>query len=103
MRIDGRYGREPAAIGNTEDPDPAIVLWHVLQQPVNGVVSVAAFVNRLGVFLVARRTIHHELPLRSVTAANVLLHKDVTIVDQLAVASIDSVGIGSRDSVGRSA
>ncbi len=83
MRVEHRHHGEPAAVGDAEHADAAVVVRHVLEQPVDRVVSVGAFVDGLGVAPVARRPAHDELPLGLEAAADVLENKNVALVDQV--------------------
>ena len=86
MRIEDRHHCQPAGVRNTELPDAAVVVRHVLEQPLDRVVRVRRFVDRLRVALVlAQRPQHHELPFGRVAAANVLEDEDVALVRQLGV------------------
>ena len=60
MRIDRCDGRQPATVGNAQDPDAAVVRWDVLDEPINAVVGVRAFIDCFIVFVIPRRTIHDE-------------------------------------------
>ncbi len=80
--VEHRHHRQPARVDDAEHADAAVVVRHVLEQPVDGVVGVGDFVDGLGVFGFASsdgRTLHDELPLGLVSATNVLKDEDVTV------------------------
>ena len=85
MRIDHRHHSQPPAIGNPQHSRASVVVGHVLEQPLDGVVGVRAFVNCLCVALRARWPHHHELALRFVAPANILKHENVTLLRQLRI------------------
>src|SRR5213596_2565392 len=68
---------EPAGIRDPEDPHAAVVVRHVLHEPIDRVVGVAALVGTrmAGV----GRTVHVEGSLGAEPAANVLLDVDVAV------------------------
>ena len=66
-------------------PDAAVVARHVLEHPVDGVVGVGGFVDRLGVLGIARRPHHDELALGLEPAADVLEDEDVAVLGELLV------------------
>ena len=51
VRVEHRHHRQPAVVADAEHADPAVVVRHVLEEPVDGVVGVGAFVDGLGVVL----------------------------------------------------
>ena len=103
MRISERHRCRPSVVRDAEHPDPTVVIGHVLHQPVDRVVSVGGFVDRLRVAPLsgaARRPLHNELPLGLEPPANVLEDEDVSVVGQLPEAAIEDGG-APIDSVGR--
>ncbi len=85
MRIDHGHHGEPAAVGNPQHARASVVVRHVVEQPLYGVVSVGALVDRLRVAFGARRPHHHELTLRFVTPADILKHEDIALLRQLRI------------------
>ena len=45
------------------------------------------------------RTIHHELSFRTIAAANILIHENVTVFDQLGIAPIYALGTRLANSI----
>ena len=64
-------------------PTRPLLLRHVLDHPVDRVVRVGTFVDRLWIARFAQRTQHHKLSFRLEAAANVLKGKDVAVGNQL--------------------
>src|SRR5207302_98247 len=61
--------------------DPAVVIWYVLDQPVDRVIGVRAFVDVVGAVLLRPVRPHvDELALRHPAPADVLVDDDVTLV-----------------------
>src|SRR5215475_2077836 len=99
MRFEQRNGGQPSGIRHAENTHSPVVVFDVLDQPADRVVSVRSLVNRLGIVLVARRTIHSELALGSIFPANVLKSEDVTVRDQLFVCERQPAGHSSSTAV----
>ncbi len=79
MRINDARGREKSGIRNPPDPRVPIIVRHVLQQPVNGVVKIAGVVHVLLRFLVVDMRAHLvERSFRHIAAAHVLIDEDVS-------------------------
>ena len=79
MRIDDAGRSEKSGIGNAPDPGISIVVGHILEKPIDGVVKVAAIVDVLIRLLVVDvRTHLDELAFRHVSPADVLKNKDVS-------------------------
>ena len=85
MRFDERHGGEPAAVGNSGFAGAAVVVGDILDQPVDCVVRVGAFVDRVRVFGIARVALHDERAFGAVAAADVLKDEDVAVGNHLAV------------------
>ena len=83
VRFEQGHHRQPARVGDAQHADAAVVVLHVLDQPVDRVVRVGALVDGLGLTRVPRSPDHHERPLRLVPAANVLEDEDVAVVGQV--------------------
>ncbi len=47
VRVEQRHDRQPTAVGDAQHAHAAVVAGHVLDQPVDGVVGVGAFVDGL--------------------------------------------------------
>ena len=77
MRLQHTHDREPPAVGDAEHADAAVIVGNVFEQPVDRVVGVGPFINRLGIATIPRRPVHDELSLRLVAAADVLEDEDV--------------------------
>ena len=85
MRIDDARGSVEPRIRDTPDADAAVVVGHVLQQPLDRVVGVGALVD-VGVRLrlVDVRPHLDEIAFRQITPADVLKHEDVAgLVERL--------------------
>ena len=85
MRLEQRHGREPAAVGDASFARAAVVVGNILQQPINCVVGVRAFVNGVRIAAVARRPLHHKRPFGTVAAADILEHEDVAIREHIRI------------------
>ena len=79
MRVDHAGGGVEAGIGDAPHADLAVVVGDVLDQPLDGVVGVGAFVGVLRAALdgAVRRHVD-ELAFGHVAAADVLVDEDVT-------------------------
>ena len=72
----GRRGIKPG-IRNAENPDAAIVVGHVFEQPVHRVVGITAFIGCVsGLFWVVRADVH-EVAFAHVAPANVLENQNI--------------------------
>src|SRR5690348_15589660 len=79
MRLDSAHDGRPAAVGTTIYSRLAIVVWDILQQPVESVIGVFTLVGGLWVVLVPEKTAKDKCPFRLITTADILEDKDVTI------------------------
>ena len=105
MRVDDAGGSVEAGIGNSPDSGVAVVVGHVLEQPVDGVVEVGAVVDVLFRLLVVDVGTHlDECSFGHVAAADILIDEDVSgFVEvgrraELGAIEIDAV---RADAVGR--
>ena len=79
MRIDDAGGSIEPGIRDAPDPRVPVVVGHVLEQPVDGVVEIAGVVDVLFRFLVVDMRSHlDERAFRHVAAAHVLIHKNIS-------------------------
>src|SRR5262249_35748377 len=101
MRFEQWNGGQPSGIRHAENAHAPVVVLDVLDQPADRVVSVRSLVNRLGIVLVARRTIHSEIAFGSKFPANVLKSEDVTVRDQLFVSEGQPAGHSGSSPVWR--
>src|SRR5260221_305631 len=83
MRIDHSHGHQIAGIGDAVHAHAAVVVGHVFDQPVDGVVGVGAFVHAVGVRSGMQ---HFEFAFGAVAAANVLKDEDVAVGKHFRVA-----------------
>src|SRR5580704_2384141 len=79
VRINHAHRYEKTVIRNAVKADAAIVVRHIFNEPVDGVVGVRAFINALGVVWVMQRAKHDELSFGAITAANVLKRENVAL------------------------
>ena len=102
MRLHQRHRGEPASVGDAENSGSAVVVGDVLDQPIDGVISVGSFVDRVGLGPVARRALHHELAFGIVAAADVLEHENEPFIGELLVAILERVfGLAPGEAVRR--
>ena len=88
MRVDDAGGSEEAGIRNSPDARVPIVVGHILEQPVDGVVEIAGVVDVLLGFLVVEVRAHFdELAFRHVTAADILKDENVSRLVELGSGS----------------
>jgi hypothetical protein len=84
MGLGQRHGRVEARVGNAEDAHAAVVVGHVLHEPVDGIVGVAVLVKVLGPGFVGNEGAHvHEGAFALVLAAHILESDDVAGLNQL--------------------
>ena len=81
--LEQRHGGRPAGIGNAVDAHAAVIVGGVLQQPLDGVIGVGAFVDGLWIALVSWGALHHEPAFRFEAAAQVLEDEDITVGNEL--------------------
>ena len=81
MRFDDRHYHQPAWIRRAKHSDATIVVRDVLGQPINRVVCVGTFVDRIWIARAARRTLHHKLPFGLKLTANILKGKDESFLN----------------------
>ena len=81
VRPDSRDGREPTGIRHAIDADAAVVVRHMLDEPVDRVVGVGAFVGAR--MAGAGRTVHVERALGAKAATDVLEDEDVAAQAQI--------------------
>src|SRR5260370_24084633 len=78
MRVDDAGGSEESWIGDAPYSGVPVIVGHVLEQPVDGVVEITAFVDILLRTLVIDVGTHlNKIAFRHITAANVLEDEDV--------------------------
>ena len=101
MGFEQGHHREPAGIGDPEHAHAAVVVLHVLHQPVDRVVGVGSLVDRLGIGRRARGPDHHEIPLGLVSAPDVLEGEEVAVIGQVLEILVKRRGSTAIDSVRR--
>src|SRR5579871_3680517 len=99
--IERAHHREPRAIAGARHSYAAVIVGDVLQQPLDGVVGVGAFVERLGILRLARLAQHYELALGTEASANILRHEDETFRGEFGKARGKSRAIQLTRSVRR--
>jgi len=77
MRMHRRHHRRVALVGTTDGAHAAVALWHVLHQPVDGVVAVGSVIDRSRVERTLERPGHDVVAFGSIFSAHVLVHDDV--------------------------
>ena len=87
MRVEQSHGGQPAPVGDAQDSHPAVMVGHVGQKPVDGVVGVGALVDGLRVALVARVAQHHKPALGAVAPANILKDEDVALRNEFLITT----------------
>ena len=87
MGLEHAHHGEPAAVGNAQQTDAAVVVRNVFDEPVDAVVGVRAFIDGLGIVRVANWPLHDEFAFRAVAAANVLKDEDVAFRNHFRVAA----------------
>ena len=102
MRPQQRHRRCQAVVRDTEHPDLAVVVRHVLDQPFDRVVGVRRLAGCFRVLEVGLRR-QLEGAFGSESAAQVLDDEDVAVARQLAERSLAGVRRARRHAVGRSA
>src|SRR5882724_1069570 len=90
MRLENGHGGEPSAIRDPRFAGASVIVRHVLEQPVDGVVRVRAFVDGFRIFAIARRPLHHELAFGTIFPANILKHENVAVGKHLLVKAEQS-------------
>ncbi len=101
MRIERAHHREPRRVARADHADASVVVGHVLEQPLDGVVGVGALVDRLGILAIARLAQHHELAFGLEAAANVLQDDDVAVRGKIDQRRRDAGRRVLADAVGR--
>ena len=81
MRVHQGHQGQKSVIRDAQDAHFAIGLRDVLDQPVDGVVSVGGMVNRRGIARPAERAVHDVIALGAILAAHVLHDANVAAVD----------------------
>jgi hypothetical protein len=79
VRLGRGHDRRPAVVADAEHADAAVVVRHVLHEPVDRVVGIGAFVDLQACIGRAQRTLHHERALALVPSAYVLEHEHVAV------------------------
>src|SRR5579872_7344498 len=76
--------RQKTVVGSTVDSHLAVVVGHVLYEPVDRVVGIACFVRG---FRIARtgRSLHRKFALGPESSSDVLYHEDIAISGELFV------------------
>ena len=83
-------------------PDLAVRFRDVLHQPVDGVVCIGRLVDAGVVQRACQRPVHDVRALGAMQAANVLIHADVAVFDELGVHHFQDVDDPlARDAMGR--
>src|SRR5260370_33124134 len=90
MRLEHSNDGKPAAVRNAHKTCTAVVVRNVFHEPVDGVVGVRAFVDRLRILRIANRSLHHKSSFGAVAAANILKDKDVVVGNPLGIAPEDA-------------
>ncbi len=98
--VDHAGGRVEPGIRDAPHPDPAVVVGHVLDQPVDRVEGIGALVDlvRAGLLRPVRPHVD-ELALRHPAAAHVLVDHDVALVAEerrgaeVRLVGVDAVGL----------
>ena len=87
MRTQHAHRRGPSVVADAQHAHAPIVLRRVLEQPLDGVPGVGAFIDglRRGIHR-PRRTLHDERALALVATANVLEHEDIALFREIRVA-----------------
>src|SRR5439155_17166429 len=102
VELEQRDGGRPAGIGNAVDAHAAVIVGGVLQQPLDGVIGVGAFVGGLWIALVSWGALHHEPAFRFEAAAQVLEDEDITVGNELIeIPGFDKLLFVFRDAVRR--
>ena len=101
MRIEHPHRRGPSIVGHTKHANAPIVFRHVRQQPLDRVVRIGAFVDRiLRSVQRPRGTLHHECSVRLVAPSDIFEHEDVAVCCELLVAAAQARRL-ARNTVGR--
>jgi len=85
MRIEQRHEREEPVVRNAGDADAAVVIGHVLHQPVDGVPGVGRMIDAAAVERASERQIHDVVAFRAVLTADVLVNTHIAVADQRLV------------------
>ena len=85
MWIQQRHGHGPAVIGGADHADALVRFRHILDQPVDRVPGVRRVIGLARIERTHWRTCHDIRALGAVFAADVLIDKDVAVVDPLAI------------------
>src|ERR1700735_1870082 len=85
MRLQERHRREPATVGNYELTGTSVIVRNIFNQPIDGVVGVGAFVDRVWIFSVSRRPLHNKRAFRAKSSADILKDKNIPIREHFLV------------------
>src|SRR5262249_43632156 len=78
VTVDGSRRSIEPWIGNSPNSDPAIVVGEILNEPVDGVVGIRAFIDVLGPVLLRQMWAYvHELAFGIVASTDILKDEDV--------------------------
>src|SRR5262245_3997849 len=88
VRADERHRGKPTVVRDSHDANASVIMRHVLNEPVNRVVSVRALVDRLHVARVPWRAHHYELSFGIKLPTDVLKDEDVAVCYELGVGKI---------------
>src|SRR5579859_3979677 len=86
MRIDHAHGDEIAGIRDAVHADAAVVVRNILDQPVDGVVGVGAFVHGFLIAGIGRGVQHFKFACGAVAPTNILKDKNVAVGKHVGVA-----------------
>src|SRR5215469_11965389 len=86
MRFEQRLRHQPSRIRNSPHPYSSVIVGDVLDQPIDGVISVCALIDGFGVAVVAHRSLHDKLTFRLEPSANVLEDENVAVGNQFFIA-----------------
>src|ERR1700731_1067690 len=87
MRMNHPHRHQEAVVRNTVHADSPVVARNIFHQPVDGVVSVRAFIYPLGVGSIMDRAVHDELAFGTVAPANILKHENVAFWNHVRVTA----------------
>src|ERR1700757_34226 len=80
---------EKTVVRPTIHSDSAIVVGNVFEEPVHGVISISALVDKLGVAMINHGAAHDESALRFESAANILKNKNVATGSEFWLRQVD--------------
>ena len=83
MRVDARGHGKEAGIAGADEAGATVVVGDVLEQPIDGVPGVSAFVDGIGGMMIDHGATHDELTFTLVASADVFVDEDVTGAGEL--------------------